>query len=165
MSEGKEVRLNPELLTFRELEYNEAEKKFHYKINELRSEVGGFKSGMSKTTGASQNFCSFLTKLDSRSSGVTTGYASLVSGGFKFMLKEILCVATSAKVMSATVRVLDNTTQKLAVKFFTGAVGTNQRTLHIKDLYGVKFGSSVIVRCSTAGVSVHLGGLRWSVQA
>ncbi len=162
MSEGKEVRLNPELLTFRELAYNEAEKKFHYKIDELRSECGGFRSGIANT---SQNFTSFLTRLDSRSSGVTTGYASLVSAGFKFMLKEILCIATSAKVASASVRFIDNGTTKLTVKFFTGAVNANARTLHIKDLYGVKFQSSVIVKASTAGVSVHIGGLRWSVQA
>ena len=156
---GKEDRLNPELLTFKELQYSEADKRWYAKIHEIRSECGAFIQLTDGASGVTTGNLSTQLSDTRKMGGILTGKATLTSAGIKFLLKEIL-VSASGALHDLEVGVWDGGVQKLGVTISSAGVR------HITDLKGCVFSSTCWVKADKAAVavSVHVGGYRLALS-
>ena len=149
-----EPRINPEVLLIKEKLYSETDGKWYRKIDEMRSEAGAF---MSLATASSGDVTSQIT--DDRSAGGTlTGVGTLTSAGIKFLLREILVASETAAIVS----VHDGATtgnKKLRVNL------SGPMTKGFTCLKGARFSTEVRLHANTGPVSVHLGGLKYVLQA
>lgn len=141
-----EDRLDPELLTLKELQYCEADGRWYKKTHPERSEAGAF---MSLGTATSLDLSTLLTKTET-----LTGVGSLSSAGMKFLLKSILCYSTK----KVTVTLKDGTSTKA---IFAVASGAN---VEFRDVHGMKFSTDCRIVTTTGDVAIHVGGLRLVLQ-
>lgn len=157
---GKEDRLNPEALTFKEKLYSETDKRWYAKMDQIRSEAGSFKSAAvgtgTLTTGLT------ITPL------LTSGDALLSTTGMKFLLKEVIITCATAGVVSlwdGTGCTAATGTQKLRVRFpTTTAIAHGPRTIQLTDIHGCRFSSAVRYRATGSIAHIHVGGLRLVLQ-
>jgi len=134
-------------MTTREMVYGMPDMTWAPKVDEVRSEAGGW---LSLAAGASADFASQITATD-----LLTGVGTLSSAGIRFHLRTLI-VAANGK---ATVNLVDGTSTKLTVKLTTaGMVALNDMKAHVFKTDCRAVGTSGIVR-------VTVGGIRETVLA
>lgn len=150
----------PDVLTLRELVQSMTDGTWNGKIDEIRSEAGGF---LSLAAGAaSGNMSTQITKTD-----VLTGKATLASAGMRFHLRDIIIKNSAAK--GATVTICDGTTaasvKKMVFNLTTGSTNTVGCMVNVRGIVGRYFSNTVRVQATTGAVAVALGGIREIVLA
>ena len=153
-----EERINPEVLTIKEKLYSETDKRWYARMDEIRSQAGATKYSAAVGTGV---ITTQLTATDL----FTTGCATLTSAGIKFLLQDV-SVAQTIAAKAGTVYLWDGTActaasgkMRLAVRITTAA-----QTVQLQNLKGIRFSSAVRYKTTTAGISIHIGGLRLVLQ-
>jgi len=147
-----EERIVPEVYTTKELVLGCPDMSWEGKIDEIRSEVGGY---VSVAAAGSGTVTTALTK-----TGLLTGKGTLTSAGMKFLMRHIFVAHPSASVMSLTV--LDGATTAMVLIVHGSA---NAWPMNLNLSASRRFSSSVHFKAGGGIARVAVAGLRLVIQA
>lgn len=146
-----EDRMTVETLTLKELVWGAHDQTWREKIDEIRSQGGGFAS---IAAGASLDLASQITGTD-----LLTGRGTLSSGGIRFWLKDL--IVANVGTHESRVILYDSTGKKMYVYVTTG--GTAGAAVYLQGLHGKHFSTDCRVGTTSSAVKVTVGGIRETI--